>query len=117
MMEEFGKVLVSRTQLKMVLVILYTLIYIKLLSRSTFDNVYLGQIKFPAAAPLPGIQLRGNYTFVADEPFPMKPYLLRPYPGRDISGDVSKKVFNYCLSRARRTIDNSFGESGDKSFE
>ena len=84
---------------------------------SMFDHVYQGQLKLLVATPVPNTQLRGNYIFFADEAFPMKPYLLWSYPGRDISGDVSKKVFNYCLSRARRTIDNSFGESGDKSFE
>ena len=81
----------------------------------TLHNI--GQLKLPAAAPLPGTQLGGNYTFVVDGAFPMKPYLLRPYPGRDLTGEVSKKVFNYRLSRARRAIENSFGEGGDKSLE
>ena len=62
-----------------------------------FDHVCLDQLKLPAAAPLPGTQLRGNHTFVADEAFSMKPYLLQPYPGIVITEDVFKKAFNYLI--------------------
>ncbi|XP_012522028.1 protein ALP1-like [Monomorium pharaonis] len=48
------------------------------------------------------------YCLVGDEAFPLKSYLLRPYPGRD--GLIPKQsIYNYRLSRARRMIENTFG--------
>ena len=38
---------------------------------------------------------------------PLKPWLMKPYTGRDL--DEPKRIFNYRLFRAKRTIDNSFG--------
>lgn len=48
------------------------------------------------------------YVLVGDEAFQLSDYLLRPYPGR---GGLSQErsIFNYRLSRARRTIENAFG--------
>ncbi|XP_018372309.1 PREDICTED: uncharacterized protein LOC108766873, partial [Trachymyrmex cornetzi] len=47
------------------------------------------------------------YCIVGDEAFPLKPYLLRPYPGRGLT--MEQAVFNYRLSRVRRLIENTFG--------
>ncbi|XP_044588533.1 putative nuclease HARBI1 [Cotesia glomerata] len=48
------------------------------------------------------------YVLVGDEAFQLTNYLLRPYPGR--SGlNMERSIYNYRLSRARRTIENSFG--------
>ena len=46
------------------------------------------------------------YFFVGDDIFALKPWLLKPYSGKC---DTQQEIFNYRLSRARRTIENSFG--------
>ena len=45
------------------------------------------------------------YFLVEDEIFPLKAWLMRPYPGKLVE---QERVFNYRLSRARRVIENCF---------
>jgi len=49
------------------------------------------------------------YFLVGDEIFPLKTWLMRPYPGTALSNNEEKKIFNYRHSRARRVIENAFG--------
>ena len=52
-----------------------------------------------------------NYFLVGGEIFPLKIWLLRPYPGNLTD---SQKLFLYRLSRSRRTIENTFGILGSR---
>ena len=44
------------------------------------------------------------YFLVGDAIFPLKDWLMRPYPG---NLDESQHVYNYRLSRARRFVENT----------
>ncbi|XP_044584731.1 protein ALP1-like [Cotesia glomerata] len=48
------------------------------------------------------------YVMVGDEAFQLTNYLLRPYPGKG-GLNQERNIFYYRLSRARTTIENSFG--------
>lgn len=68
------------------------------------DNNSIG---FPGEMKLQNSETKLPNFIVSDEAFPLKPYLMRPYPGKDLSHE--EKVYNYRLSRARRVVENTFG--------
>ena len=75
-----------------------------------FKSLEDGSLHIPPPCPTPGSQVELPHVIVGDEAFPMKPYLMRPYPGRGREIlPYSQKVYNYRLSRARRVIENAFG--------
>ena len=47
------------------------------------------------------------YVFTGDDIFPLKMWLMKPYPGKGLTD--KQAVYNYRLSRCRRTIENTFG--------
>lgn len=52
------------------------------------------------------------HVIVGDEGFPLKSWLLRPYPAsgtRDAVMNERERTYNYRLSRARRVVENTFG--------
>ncbi|XP_046839403.1 protein ALP1-like [Xenia sp. Carnegie-2017] len=76
---------------------------------SEFGKAFLlGQINLPTPVCLPNDTGKPMpFVLVGDEAFPLKPNLLRPYPGKQRVCNA-KRIFNYRLSRARRVIENSF---------
>lgn len=52
-----------------------------------------------------GILTDGS-CLVADDAFPLKTYLIKPY---NVPSSKEEKNFNYRLSRARRVVENAFG--------
>lgn len=57
--------------------------------------------------PLPGRTKPMPYCIVADDAFPIKTYIMKPYSYRNL--DLPTRVYNYRLSRSRRIIENVFG--------
>lgn len=67
-----------------------------------------GHLKLPAEKVLPNSDTLHPHFLVADEAFPLQTYIMKPFPGNQMN-NVGCKIFNYRLSRARRTIENAFG--------
>lgn len=70
-----------------------------------FDDFENKTIKIPSPENIDGTEY--PYVIVGDEIFPLKTWLMKPYGGSNLRHD--QQVFNYRLSRARRTIENAFG--------
>lgn len=62
---------------------------------------------FPAPKPVPGDQRPLSHFIIADDAFPLKENLMKPFSQRDMRLD--HRIFNYRLSRARRVVENAFG--------
>ena len=66
-----------------------------------------GTLGIPDDAPLPNDSEPVPFAIVADEAFPLKTWLMKPYPQRGLSHD--ERIYNYRLCRARRIVENAFG--------
>ncbi|KAM3620413.1 uncharacterized protein V6R79_022887 [Siganus canaliculatus] len=77
--------------------------------RHRFWALHSGTLQLPTDRLLPGADHRGPqpHVFVADEAFPLRRNLMRPFPGRTLARD--RRVFNYRLSRARLVVECAFG--------
>ncbi|XP_061716959.1 uncharacterized protein LOC133524824 [Cydia pomonella] len=81
-------------------------IYQESLMGTMFKN---NELNVPPNRPLRQNTEPLPYTIVADAAFPLKPYLLNPYSKVKLVNNDPNKIFNYRLSRARRTVENAFG--------
>ena len=64
-------------------------------------------LELPEPAQLPQSNKTAPFVFVADDAFPLKPYMLKPFCFRSQTDE--QRIFSYRLSRARRTVENAFG--------
>jgi len=78
-----------------------------------FKNCTLGkalendQMMIPKPSLLPKTDITAGYVIVADDAFPLKETILKPYNRSALSD--RQRIFNYRLSRARRVVENAFG--------
>ena len=68
------------------------------------NNDLLG---IPPARPPADFETKLPYVIVADDAFPLKNNLLKPFPFRNLS--IEQRIFCYRLSRGRHILDNAFG--------
>lgn len=66
-----------------------------------------GSANLPEATSFPHDDKPMPYCLVGDDAFPLRKYLMKPYPMRNLSKE--QRIYNYRLSRARRIIENAFG--------
>lgn len=66
-----------------------------------------GNAGLPPDTLVPGSERALPYVFVADDAFPLKGHILKPFPHSN--QNRSERIFSYRLSRARRTVENAFG--------
>ncbi|XP_071509325.1 uncharacterized protein [Diadema antillarum] len=71
-----------------------------------------GKAGIPEPEPLPKDDTPLPYTFVGDDAFPLKSWLMKPYALREMTH--KERIFNYRLSRARRIAENAFGILANK---
>lgn len=64
-------------------------------------------LNIPSPSCLPNTAEEFPYVFVGDEAFSLQPNLMKPYSQLDLTNE--RRIFNYRLSRARRTVENAFG--------
>lgn len=63
-------------------------------------NIPAPKVYGAMSSPLP-------YYLVGDDAFPLRHNIMKPYP--HLGQTVRERVFNYRLSRCRRTVENAFG--------
>ena len=66
-----------------------------------------GSIPIPDGNFLPETSMRAPCVLLVDEGFPLRNNIMRPFPVCQMDHD--KRIFNYRLSRGRRTVENVFG--------
>lgn len=66
----------------------------------------------PPPQDLPGSNVSLPHVLIGDEAYPLKSYLMRPYPSGNLT--IDKKKFNKRLLRARVTIECTFGILSNK---
>lgn len=74
---------------------------------SIYEALENNELNIPGPTALPGSKDIVPYVLVADDAFGLSMYLIKPYSQSNLT--TEKRVFNYRLSRARRTVENAFG--------
>jgi hypothetical protein len=65
------------------------------------------RLHLPESAPLPAETQNIPYYFVADEGFPLKINLMKPFSRNQLTAE--RRIFNTRLSRGRKSIECAFG--------
>ena len=71
------------------------------------EALKINSINIPAPEALPSDEQPIPYSVIGDDAFPLRPWLMKPYPSRGLT--TEQRIFNYRLFRARRVVENAFG--------
>nr|CAI5869159.1 unnamed protein product [Callosobruchus analis] len=74
-----------------------------------YQNIENGTLPLPKGQKLPNSEQICPFVFIGDEAFPLRTYLLRPFPRRRLQNNDPASYYNYRLSRARMTVECTFG--------
>lgn len=77
------------------------------IASTLYKLIEKNKFKIPMPKRLTNSDVIAPYVLVGDEAYPLKHYLMRPYPERVLNNE--KKCFNIRLSTARQTIECAFG--------
>ncbi|XP_049291711.1 uncharacterized protein LOC125768306 [Anopheles funestus] len=72
-----------------------------------YQKLVENQLNIPPDAAPPNSCVNLPYVFIGDEAFALRTNFLKPFNKRQLN--YPRRVFNYCLSRARRVVENVFG--------
>lgn len=61
---------------------------------------------------LPDSNFKTSIYFVVDDAFKLSKRIMKPYSSKNLT--YKQKIFNYRLSRARRTVESAFGIFANK---
>ncbi|KYN11014.1 hypothetical protein ALC57_16832, partial [Trachymyrmex cornetzi] len=68
---------------------------------------YEKTVEIPGPCNLPRTAIKTNHVFIGDEIFPLDLHLMKPYSKKELTDN--QRIFNYRLSRAPLSIENTFG--------
>lgn len=72
-----------------------------------YGDLISGNLNLPLPEPINGSLFTFPYVFVGDEAFALRPDFMKPFNVRSLN--ERRRIYNYRLSRARRTVENAFG--------
>lgn len=75
-------------------------------SSTLYEQLENGSL-LPEGKKLPNSDVVLPHVLLGDDAYPLKTYLMKPYSKRNLSRE--EEIFNYRLSRSRRTVECSFG--------
>lgn len=76
-------------------------------SSSFGQTMEQGNLDLPDPTPLPGETQNMPFYFVADEAFPLKKNIMKPYGRNQLTNN--RRAYNNRLSRARKSVECTFG--------
>lgn len=78
-----------------------------------YQRIENGSLKLPNEIKLPNSNVLAPFVFIGDEAFPLRNYLMRPFPRKHCQ-ENEKQYYNYRHARARMTIECAFGIASSK---